>query len=164
MNIRLRPTSEADLDFVLEAERAAENSRFVGSWTREQHLEAALSPDFAHLIVETAADKRCVGYVILAGLKNSDESVEFRRIVITEKNKGFGRETLRLVKKMAFEQLNAHRLWLDVMANNARARHIYESEGFVAEGTLRECLKTENSYESLVVMSLLRNEYEQTAT
>jgi RimJ/RimL family protein N-acetyltransferase len=47
-------------------------------------------------------------------LADKNQSVEFRRIIVTEKNKGYGREALRLIKQLAFERLNAHRLWLDV--------------------------------------------------
>ena len=159
MKIRLRQTTETDLDFVLGAERSAENRLFVSSWTREQHQAAFGNEDLSHLIIETFRDER-VGYIILAGLENANKSVEFRRIVVTEKTCGYGKQALRLVKKIAFEELKSHRLWLDVKEQNERARHIYEAEGFQAEGVLRECLKTENDYESLVVMSMLRGEYE----
>jgi diamine N-acetyltransferase len=37
------------------------------------------------------------------------------------------------------------------------------SEGFVEEGVLRECLRTESGYDSPVVMSILRSEFERLA-
>ena len=43
--------------------------------------------------------------------------------------------------------------------HNDRARALHESEGFVAEGVLRECLKGSRRYESLVVMTMLASEY-----
>ena len=159
MNIRLRRTAEGDLDFVLAAEGAEDNRRFVGQWTREQHCEAMSHPDLAHFVVESVDDGRPVGYVIMAGLLEANRSVEFRRVVITDKGKGYGREVLRVVKKMAFEELKAHRLWLDVRENNQRARLLYESEGFVAEGVLRECVSVGSGWESLVLMSVLEQEY-----
>ena len=64
-----------------------------------------------------------------------------------------------MVKRLAFEEFKAHRLWLDVKEHNVRARHLYESEGFVTEGVLRGCIKAEAGFESLVVMSMLRGEY-----
>ena len=159
MNIRLRCTREDDLDFVLSAERSAENRTFVTVWRREQHLAALTSEDIVHLIIESVADGSHIGYIILAGMTDANQSIEFRRIVINEKNKGYGRAALRLVKKMAFEDLGAHRLWLDVKEHNVRARHVYEAEGFVVEGTLRECIKVGADFESLVVMSMLKTEY-----
>lgn len=160
MNIRLLDTMEDDLDFVLRAEQSAENCSFISVWTREQHLSTLSSKNLSHLIIENIADGSRVGYIILAGLADANQSIEFRRIVVTEKGKGYGKEALRLVKKMAFQELKAHRLWLDVKEHNVRARHVYESEGFVAEGVLRECIKAEVGFESLVVMSMLCGEYQ----
>lgn len=160
MNIRLLGTREDDLDFVLRAEQSAENCSFISVWTREQHLSTLSSKNLSHLIIENIADGSRVGYIILAGLADANQSIEFLRIVVTEKGKGYGKEALRLVKKMAFQELKAHRLWLDVKEHNVRARHVYESEGFVAEGVLRECIKAEVGFESLVVMSMLCGEYQ----
>ena len=159
MSIRLLRTGENDLDFVLSAEQSAENRPFVSEWRRAQHLDALTSPDVLHLIIENIADASRVGYVILAGLADTNQNLELRRIVVTDKGKGYGKEALRLVKRLAFEELKAHRLWLDVKEHNLRARHLYESEGFVAEGVLRECIKAEVGFESLVVMSMLYGEY-----
>jgi RimJ/RimL family protein N-acetyltransferase len=79
-----------------------------------------------------------------------------------EERSGVGlgaRVGLRLVKERAFGPLRAHRFWLDVKEENRRARSLYESEGFVAEGVLRDSFWTGEGHESLVVMSLLESEY-----
>ncbi len=157
--ILLRATREDDLDFILNAEQSAENRPFVTMWSRDQHREAASSEDQRSLIIETVADGRRAGYILLAGLASEHQSIEFRRIVVTEKDKGYGREAFRLVKEIAFYQLQAHRLWLDVKEHNARARHVYQSEGFIVEGVLRDTVKTNDGYESIVIMSMLRDEY-----
>jgi diamine N-acetyltransferase len=160
MDIRLRRKLESDVDFVLDVELSDENSPFVIAWTHEQHKQALSNQDLLHLIVERCHDNKPIGYIILAGLEQQHQSIEFRRIVITEKGKGYGRESLRLVKKMLFEELFAHRLWLDVKDHNLRARHVYETEGFIVEGVLRECLKTGENFESLVILSMLQSEYQ----
>jgi RimJ/RimL family protein N-acetyltransferase len=121
-------------------------------------MAALKDDDVVHLIIEK--DKSRVGYIILAGLKNQNQSIEFRRIVVTEKGGGIGREALRQIKQIAFEEFGAHRLWLDVKDFNERARRLYESEGFVTEGVLRDCIKKGDEWESLVLMSMLRQEYE----
>jgi len=161
MNIQLRRTLAADLDFVLNAEMADENCAFVSAWTREQHEQSLSNPDVLQLILERCLDQQPVGYIIMAGLEQAHQSIEFRRMVVTEKGNGYGREALRSVKKMAFDDLQAHRLWLDVKDFNLRAIKLYESEGFVAEGTLRECIKRGERFESLMVFSMLQNEYQK---
>lgn|SRR5436309_1274227 len=145
--VRLRPTTPADLDWVLAAEGHAENRPYVAQWTRRQHEEAMDHADRSHLIVETVEDGRAVGYVILAGLEAPREGVELRRIVVTEKGRGHGRDALRLVKRLALVDLRTRRLWLDVRTNNPRAKRLYEDEGFAVEGT---------SPEGLIVLSIVR--------
>lgn len=154
--LQLRKTEDRDLDYVLAVEHSDENRSFVIPWSREQHRQALVDPDIVHVIVETQIR---VGYVILAGLVGPNQSVELRRIVISEKGKGYGRAAVEMVKDLVFETYQAHRLWLDVKAQNQRARGIYHSAGFIIEGMLRECLRTEDGFDSLVVMSMLRKEY-----
>ncbi|MEI7555838.1 GNAT family protein [Candidatus Chlorohelix sp.] len=158
-NLRLRPTLESDLEFVLAAEQDENNSPYIGQWSRQQHLDTFTNPDFLHLVAENTAENRQIGYVILQDINSPDLSLQLRRIVVTEKSKGYGTEVLRQVKRLAFKQLSVHRLWLDVKSNNERARRVYLAQGFVEEGILRECVKTGECFESLIIMSLLRQEY-----
>ena len=92
MNIRLLGTMEDDLDFVLRAEQSAENCSFISVWTREQHLSTLSSKNLSHLIIENIADGSRVGYIILAGLADANQSIEFLRIVVTKKGKGYGKK------------------------------------------------------------------------
>jgi RimJ/RimL family protein N-acetyltransferase len=156
--IRLRPTTDADLDFVVRAESDPDTSPFISPWPRDRHAIALGDPDIAHRIAEDEAQNP-VGFVILAGLTNPDSSIEFRRIVVARKGKGYGRSTVQAVKEVAFNDLQAHRLWLDVKVDNARARALYKSERFSEEGLLRECIRGPAGFESLVVMALLRHEF-----
>jgi RimJ/RimL family protein N-acetyltransferase len=150
--IVLRNTKENDLDYVFDSEHESHNAQYVGQWTKEQHRVSLSQEDILHLIVEEKSTNKPIGYVILAGITNQNQNIEFRRVVISDKGKGLGRETLKLVKKVAFEQLNAHRLWLDVRYKNQRAQNLYKSERFVEEGILRECILYNDNYESIIVM------------
>ncbi len=147
VSVRLRRTTPGALDWVLAAEGHPDNRPYVTQWTRRQHEEAMDHPDRSHLIVETVEDGRAVGYVILAGLEAPRQGVELRRIVVTEKGRGHGRDALRLVKRLALVDLRTRRLWLDVRTNNPRAKRLYEDEGFAVEGT---------SPEGPIVLSILR--------
>ena len=66
-----------------------------------------------------------------------DLGIAGRKAIVCASSKGLGRACVRLLKRMAFRDLHAHRLWLDVKARNLRAKALYESEGYVVEGTLR---------------------------
>jgi RimJ/RimL family protein N-acetyltransferase len=156
VEVAARPATADDLAFVMAAERAPDSAPFVLQWPRERHLAAMNDPAYAHWVVEHAG--RPAGFVILMDLFNPHGSVQFRRLVVTEKGRGIGRAAVRLVKAAAFERFGAHRLWLDVMEHNQRAQSLYASEGFVREGTLRECLRVGDRFVSLDLMSILNRE------
>jgi diamine N-acetyltransferase len=157
--VRLRPTMSSDLDFVVSLEQAQENVPFITPWERTQHEAAIRFPDFRHFIVEGGDDLSSVGFVILIGCRNPNLSIELKRMVIQAKGAGFGRAALRVAKKVAFADLGAHRFWLDVKKRNSRAQALYDGEGFVVEGELRDAVKTADGFESLVVMSMLHSEF-----
>ena len=157
-NIQMVYTQPQDVPFVDQAETDPENAQYLGRWPFEQHVSSLEDPDVIHLIVRDMSRKN-VGYVIIRGLVNQGSNIELFRIVITDKGFGYGKSVISLVKKWCFEVRRAHRLWLDVRVHNYRAKHIYESYGFVQEGILRECIKEENGYDSLILMSILSHEY-----
>lgn len=149
----------SDLDFVISVEQDEGNRPFITPWERTQHEGAVRFPDFRHFIVETGENYESSGFVILQGCRNPHRSVELKRIVLQSKGQGYGRACVRLLMQMAFRDLGAHRFWLDVKSLNERAQALYRSEGFVEEGRLRESVKTDDGYDSLIVMSMLESEY-----
>jgi RimJ/RimL family protein N-acetyltransferase len=159
LQLRLRPTMLSDLDFVLSVERDAGNRPFITPWERTQHEGAVRFPDFRHFIIEAGTGTQATGFVILQGCRSQHRAVELKRIVLQDKGRGLGRACVRLLKQMAFRDLRAHRFWLDVKSKNLRAQALYESEGFVVEGTLREAVRLDEGFDSLVVMSMLEGEF-----
>jgi RimJ/RimL family protein N-acetyltransferase len=157
--VRLRPTMQSDLDFVLSVERDEANLPSITPWERMQHEAAIRFPDFRHFIIEGGSGLEAVGFLILIGCRNQQRSIELKRMVVQAKGLGLGRAALRVVKKVAFDDLRAHRFWLDVKSRNLRAHGLYASEGFVQEGILREAVKVEQGFDSLIVMSMLEAEF-----
>ena len=164
--VRLRPTLLSDLDYVVTVETDSHNLPFITPWERPQHEGAVRFPDFRHFIVESGPQYAASGFVILQGCRSPHRSVELKRIVLQHdgQGQGLGRACVRLLKRMAFRDLHAHRFWLDVKQLNVRAQALYTSEGFVEEGRLRESVRltgnAADGYDSLVVMSLLDREYQ----
>jgi RimJ/RimL family protein N-acetyltransferase len=150
----------SDLDFVQSVEDDAANRPFITPWERVQHEGAIRFPDFRHFIVEAGPSWPSAGFVILQGCRNQHGSVELKRLVLMPKGMGYGRACVRLLVEMAFRDLGAHRFWLDVKERNARALALYRDEGFVEEGRLRDSVKSDDGWESLIVMSMLRAEHE----
>ncbi len=161
VSLRLRPTMLSDLDFVISVEQDPANRPFITPWDRTQHEGAVRFPDFRHFIVEAGHGYPSAGFVILQGCRNPQRSIELKRIVLLPacQGRGAGRACIRELAQMAFRDLRAHRFWLDVKGLNTRAQALYLSEGFVEEGRLRESVKTDDGFDSLVVMAMLDREH-----
>ena len=67
------------------------------------------------------------GYIIL---KQTETSVQLKRIVIDEKHLGIGAEVMREVESYVLEHYGVHEIWLDVYADNKRAIRLYEKLGY----------------------------------
>ncbi len=159
--VRLRPTLQSDLDYVLTLEQDPQNLPFITPWERTQHEAAIRFPDFRHFIIESGGAWRAAGFLILIGCKSHHRSLELKRMVVQHQGQGVGRAALREAQKVSFDDLGAHRFWLDVKTHNTRARALYDSEAFVVEGVLRESVRVAGGYESLTVMSMLAPEFAQ---
>jgi RimJ/RimL family protein N-acetyltransferase len=73
--------------------------------------------------------------------------------------KGYGYDTMSLLIRFAFNELNLHRVQLGVFAYNIRAIRLYEKLGFVREGTLREALLRDGQRFDLYNYGLLASEW-----
>jgi diamine N-acetyltransferase len=155
--LRLTRATEADLGFVHDAEADPETAPYITQCSRARHAQLLEDPNEALLLAVEAGNP--VGFVLLAGLTNEHRGIELRRIVVLDKGRGVGRRVLELTLEHAFGELGAHRVWLDVMPHNQRARRAYAAVGFVEEGLLRDALLVGGAYESLVVMSVLEPEW-----
>lgn len=85
-------------------------------------------------------------------------------IAIAEKenwNKGYGKEATRLMVDYAFSTLNLNRVQLHVSTENERAIEVYEKNGFIKEGTLREAMYFDNRYIDFYVMAVLKKDWEK---
>jgi RimJ/RimL family protein N-acetyltransferase len=165
--MHLRPAQLEDIDFIGAQEARPDFRNFIGCWPRDQHIRNLQDPNLQYLVIEPSSEAMllgehgAIGYAILSGLRSPHSTIELARFVIAQPGQGYGRTALRQLLKLAFEQYGAHRFWLDVFPHNSRARHLYQSIGFQVEGTLRDAEKRNEAYYSLIIMSMLEDEYRQ---
>ncbi|MFP4060392.1 MAG: GNAT family N-acetyltransferase [Mariniphaga sp.] len=155
--IIIKPTLIEDIPTIMQFEE--KNSEFVGRYSHERHLQVIHDENEVHFSIFDKSDNKLVGHLIFAGLMEPNQTIEFRRLTIIRKGKGLGRDAVKLVKEIGFQAFGAHRIWLDVFEDNHRAISIYESEGFVREGLLREKVKQGNKRRSMWIMSILKHEW-----
>lgn len=73
---------------------------------------------------------------------------------------GYGRESIGLLVEYGFLHHNLRRIWLEVYAGNVRAQRAYAACGFREEGRLRAHVYANGAYEDVILMGLLRSEWE----
>jgi len=154
--VSLTPATGSDLDLVMTLERAPGFREFMLPWPQEKHQHAMADPTYRYLLIESnyEAAKDARGFVILQVLGEDRPAVEIIRIAANPPGRGIGEQALELIKSMAFEELGARKLWLDVFDYNERARHVYRKAGFVDEALFRECIQDEGDSKSLVIMAI----------
>jgi diamine N-acetyltransferase len=153
----------ADIPAIVALERLPASAQFVGQWSEERHCATLASPDACYFVSDAdsseAGAPQLRAFAILRGLAETSRAIELKRLVVHPPGHGLGRQILAELIRIAFEELHAHRFFLDVFEDNTRARHLYQSFGFVEEGLLREAALRDGEFCSLRLMSMLDREY-----
>jgi len=154
----LRLAASSDIPSIVALERIPIAREFVGQWNEDRHRATLASGD-AHYYVSETDQGEVQAYAILRGINEDSGSIELKRIVVAVPERGLGRKILKELMRIAFQDLRAHRLFLDVFDDNARARHLYESLGFKYEGIMRDAAHRDGKWHNLHLMSVLESEY-----
>lgn len=123
------------------------------------------SPAEEHYYMIDVLDEDTVKTIGTTHLHNVDwknRSAEIA-ICIGEKNywgNGYGCETMQLMLRHGFNDLNLNRMYLYVFDTNERAKKAYLAAGFVEEGRLRQDIYKNGQYIDTHIMSVLRDEWQ----
>lgn len=166
--VNLRTLERSDLQRLHDLEQNVELVLFGdGQWEPqplavfEKRFESTLAAEEQRWFA-IEADQQMIGSIGLHHCNRFSGSTAFG-IGIGDPayvGKGYGREAIELLLDWAFRIQNWRRVWLDVSANNERAIRAYRALGFVEEGRQRQQVYTNGGYVDLIVMGLLRHEWE----
>ena len=149
---------ESDINYIIALEKHPDNNDFVWVGTYEDHLAEINDNCHLVLIFRQKDDNTAIGYS-LSRIDFASEVYELRRIIITDKGKGYGREAMLAHIKYAFETLKMNRFWLDVFPDNTIGINLYESLNMHRDGVLRQNYKAKRGYLDQIVYSMLKDEY-----
>lgn len=130
----------------------------------EQYLASLLRGDVGgtHFAIAERDSLKYIGQCDLTGLDDRARKAALSIVLCRERiGRGLGREAVALLLNYAFRQMNLHRVSLHVMADNERAIRCYEACGFQREGTLRAERYADGQYWDVLVMGILREEYDR---
>ncbi len=169
--VRLRPIERDDLPRYVEWFADPEVRRHLAlylpfSLAQEERwfenlLERLERREDVVLAIETAEGVH-IGNVGLHRIDWRNRNAELG-IAIGERsywNQGYGTDAIRTLLGLAFREMNLHRVFLRVDADNARGIRCYEKAGFRREGVLREAVFKEGAYHDQYIMSILQSEFE----
>jgi len=113
-------------------------------------------------IVEKASE-RLVGYAGITAISGINRSGEYYLFIGDKQSwgKGYGTAATRMIVDYGFLSLNLNRIMLTVFASNTSALRVYTKAGFKEEGIMRQACYREGVYHDSVIMSILRQEWEE---
>jgi RimJ/RimL family protein N-acetyltransferase len=76
-----------------------------------------------------------------------------------QRNKGYGRETIKLIINYGFNILNLHNIDLSVFSFNKQAINCYKKVGFKEYGRRHECYYLNGTYYDEIFMEILETDY-----
>ena len=103
-----------------------------------------------------------VGHISLGGISQKNNAARISRVLVghtAQRGKGYCAPMIKAVLKIAFEDLNLHRVSLGVYDFNEAAIRCYQKAGLKTEGVMRDVLKWKDEYWSLMEMSILEEEW-----
>ncbi len=153
----LREAREDDIPFIRSIQDKPEYRSMIADDPVERLADYIADPNYALLIWDNPKPR---GFALLADLENASATIELRRLALADAGKGEGQRLLSALKDHVFGTLQAHRLWLDVAADNLRAIAAYRKAGLVDEGVMREAWQRRDSRRvDLLIMGMLRREW-----
>ena len=152
--LEISEAADADIRTVIAIENHPDNRDYLWVGTAEEHRSEIRDPNHLLLLFRERSDKRVIGYSLIR-LDHKSHLFEIRRIAISEKGKGYGREAMRALIQYAFTRTDTNRLWLDVYADNPAGIRLYESLGMHRDGVLRQNYLAERGYLDQIIYSIL---------
>ncbi len=152
------------IETIIELESHPENRDYLWIGTYEEHEAEIADPNHLLLIFreKSSGGERkgsIIGYALVR-LDFKSHIFELRRIAISKKGCGYGRESMNALIRYAFEETETNRFWLDVYPDNVIGIALYESLGMHRDGVLRQNYKADRGYLDQIIYSVLRSEYE----
>lgn len=170
--VKLRAYKEEDIEKAVEFINDEEVKKFLDSnipfpmtkwqeeeWVRSRKANADFTYDFAIEDLETGK--------YIGGCSINECDVKNRTctigIMIGDKDywsKGYGSDSLKVLIKFIFEEVNMNKIKLKVFSFNTRAIACYKKVGFKEEGILKKELYRNGKYHDEILMAIFKSEIE----
>jgi RimJ/RimL family protein N-acetyltransferase len=117
-------------------------------------------PEYLLFLIRTLEGDQVIGDIGLESIHQHGDA--FVGIGIGEPeywSKGYGTDAMEIILRYAFQELNLHRVSLDVFEYNPRAIRSYQKAGFQIEGRYRQFLNREGRRWDMLFMGITSQEW-----
>jgi RimJ/RimL family protein N-acetyltransferase len=147
--------------FYLEPMRPLNPEQVKKKYTKiEKEMEKSKSR--IYFTIRKLQDDRLIGFVNLYWIEwtNGAAIIEVAIGEKSERRKGYGSETLNLMLRYSFAELNLFRLAAIIPEYNQDMLHMFTTAGFIEEVRRREALHRDGVRWDLLHLGILREEWE----
>jgi len=136
-------------------------TRYPMAFSNEtEWLEHAMAPlaSERHFAIERKDDRSHIGNTSLHDIDWVSRAAWFGLFIgePTAWNRGFGGDAIKTLVRFAFDEMNLHKLRINVFDYNDRAKHVLTAAGFVQEGKLARDFYREGAWHDIVIFSTFR--------
>ena len=136
----------------------------VGTADFESHVVTIQAdPDQSAFALRDPQSQRLIGYFEIGSIDVANHFGRLERFLIgpqTARGRGLGQAAVRVIEDQFFEDARFHRFELVVATDNLPAIACYQRAGFQVEGFLRESRSFGDEWRSVLIMGMLRSEWE----
>jgi RimJ/RimL family protein N-acetyltransferase len=166
-NIILRPLEVEDIPLIVEWKNNKEIMNNLNTYTPVTLMqeEAMYSleqenPGIYKFLIEV--EEEPIGYCGLVNIEWKSRRAEIFIVIAEEsfRGQGHGIDATKALINFAFKDFNLRRLFLTCFKNNTKAIKLYETLNFQHEGILRQHTCREGQYDDMVLMGLLKEEWQ----
>ena len=125
------------------------------------HSRTVIDPTTKRFIIETRKGVP-IGLMSLMNLDVNRRSVEVG-IYIGETavwGQGYAKDALLALVHYSLSELGLHRIWAEIIEDNAAALALFQQVGFQQEGCLRDTLFLHNAWRNSIVLGILHHDQE----
>jgi RimJ/RimL family protein N-acetyltransferase len=166
--LKLSSAREEDAEIMVKWGEDAEYLRNVDTdiaqpKTKEQFAaEGKNGGNTVYFRLRTIEDDQLIGFVAIHSIEWNNRA-GLLAIGIgdsSNRNQGYGTDALKLILRYAFHELNLDRVGLEVIEYNKGGIRAYEKVGFQQEGRKRSAVYRDGKRYDIIVMGILRPEWE----
>ena len=166
--IKLRSLEPEDLDFLFKVENnpsfweVSSTQTPFSKYILKKYLENSHQDIYEakqlRLVIVNIKDDKTIGFIDLFDFNPQHQRAGIGILIIKKyQNKGFAGETLNLFMEYAFNHLNLHQIYANIVADNKPSIQLFEKLSFQKIGVKKDWVLHKGSFKDVVLYQLVHN-------